>query len=307
MGQESPSIDSVFDFLYVDHVRIAVLLSQLEQHNYGHLESVKVTDEARESFKKTGSASALALRGQLESGTETNERAERSYNPLWLHARQFLDIFDELGFIQRDLSKASYGDLVVASGNLTVVDPRFMRPLWRTIMGAMPEVQKAMVQGLTESGAETQSRQQRRAAARASQNSSVPPSAQQSPESAFAAMIAGFLEAMPHAVRGRLTSDEQVLWFMLVPERMSVTPEEIVLKHGTIVPGEWHVAGLVDAIPGETPTAAPAAADSLHDAVTTATSSLQEQMGRPKTDYGITPLLIFRKMLSSNYAPPSDK
>jgi len=289
VGQESQDTDSVFDFLYVDHVRIAVLASQLDQH--GHLESVKVTDEARETFKKTGSASALALKGELQSEKGTNEKAERSYNPLWLHARQFLDIFDELGFVQRDIKEAAYGDLVVVSGNLTVVDPRFMKPLWREIMSAVPGMQKAAAEGF----AEGQSRQQRRAAAREGQKSAPPAS---TPAAAFAGVIAAFLEGMPHAVRGRLASNGDVLWFMLILERMSVTPEEIVLKHGTAVPGEWHVAGIVDAIPGEEPVAAPMGGDSLGDALGAATDALREQMGRPKTDYGITPLLIFRKLTS---------
>jgi hypothetical protein len=139
----------------------------------------------------------------VESEKGTNERAERSYNPLWLHAREFLDIFDELGFLQRDLSKATYGDLVVASGDLTVVDPRLLQPLWRSIITAVPGVQKAFVDGFKEGAGEPPpTRQQRRAAARANQNqpSSSPPS--QSAESGMAAVVAGFLEGMPHSVRG---------------------------------------------------------------------------------------------------------
>lgn len=296
MAQESPSIDSVFDFLYVDHVRIATLLAQLD--NYGHLESIKVGDESATKTRTGGSAGLpFTLKGTVDRESGATEKAERSYNPLWLHARQFLDIFEELGFVNRTLAGAELGSLVVASGSLTINDPRFLKPLWRSIMGAvagdieMPNFAPATPPGM--------SRQQRRALARAGQASSVPPAAE-GKANALGDVISTFLENMPHAVRGRLKCEDERLWFMLVPERMSLSPEEIVLKHGTRVPGEWHVAGLIDALPGDQDPDEEGHGPFL-DAMSGATTALREQMGRPASDYGITPLLIFRKTTSSNY------
>ncbi|MFZ5891269.1 MAG: hypothetical protein ACOY0T_09485 [Myxococcota bacterium] len=288
MEHDEQSTDSVFDFLYVDHVRIAVFLSQLPDENHGHLEKLTVEDSTDRNLRTTAGVSALTLaKGEIETNLKNTEKGTRTYDPLWLHARQFLDVFDELGMVKRDLAGAEIGDLVVTSGGLSVTDMRMLKPLWRQLT--------TLFMGQTQSQASQPelTRQQRRAAERKA--ASAAPPALSNPPADF---IATVLETMPHTVTGTLSGDAEGVWFTMVPERMSVSPEEMMLKFGTNIPGQWHVAGLVDALPDELQPKppSPGANNPFDDAVRGAVAVVREQMGRPKSLFGMTPLLVFRKL-----------
>lgn len=286
MAHDSQNTASIFDYLYIDHVRIASYLGQLSDH--GHLQSTVVADSTKSTTASKFAAGVSALgEFRLEFGNDIGSEtsAARSYDTLWINARSVLDVLDEEGLIERDLKNASLGRIVVVSGALSICDLRVLRPMWApmvSLMGDRIEVPEQF-----------QNRRERRAAQRKAQKVAPPP-ADRSKET-FLEVMSNFLGGMPHAVQGTLEGDAGSVWFTMNPSRMSPSPEELALEHGDVVPGVWHVVGVVDAMPGpvESGTVPTAGAPMVTRPIM---EQVREQFGRPDTAYGVTPLMLFRKL-----------
>ncbi|ESX41121.1 hypothetical protein X762_30280 [Mesorhizobium sp. LSHC426A00] len=126
-----------------------------------------------------------------------------------------------------------------------------------------------------------------------------------------------FLSLLPHAVQAKLLTTDCNLWCTLNEDGLVVSSSDLFLKHGVRVPGEWHMLGVLDAMPSakgdEDPNQVFAEAQSaipgegfgsiftivtqgmggLIDGIVPFTRLL---LGRRDSEYGITPLLIFRKI-----------
>ena len=118
-------------------------------------------------------------------------------------------------------------------------------------------------------------------------------------------MMVTLLEQMPHGLQMRVSVNTgELVWCGLQPEFLTGSPIDIVFKHGAVIPGQWNVLGILDALPDALAGDANDAGDSSSVEATEIVAKLMENylpimrmmMGRPGKAYGITPLLVFREI-----------
>lgn len=102
--QEAHPSNSVYDFLYHDARRVASFLAQFG--SYGVLSQVKATESSGQAATSRtllggGFNVPLVAQGQatVDATTSDDERdtAERTYDPLWTHARTLLNYLNDDG------------------------------------------------------------------------------------------------------------------------------------------------------------------------------------------------------------------
>lgn len=294
---------SVYDFLYHDARRVASFISQFD--TYGAPQQLKRTETANRS-KTSGShmeaeggvpklAKALgSLDNEIQVGTSRS--LDRTYDPLWTNAITLLDYLDERELIVRSLREARLGQFVLVSGSPDVRDLRLIQKFLAT---------PALQAQLQSSNNPPPNRQERR---------SKP--GQQPRQNNPSSMVTDFFNLLPHAVQAQMHSEEGTAWCMLEEDAMVVSSADLFLKHGVRVPGLWHMLGVLDAVPSNTfmsPAQAFAAAqialpkggdDIPIKLVTQGMGSFIDAMvpfarmllGRRDSEFGVTPLLIFREV-----------
>ena len=302
---DEPQNDSVYDFLYCDSRRIGSFLAQFDDS--GHLERVvqrestgkavkrafKINVGAGASILGTGGQGTLGLeRGPVDEGSESSERV---YDPLWTNARTFLDYLIGAELLRREVAKARIGQFVLLSGALSIFDMALLRSAWN-----QPFIQNLMKASMGALATPSPplpnvSRQQKRATER-NQPSNVE---QASPADA----VLGMLQFLPHNIISSVRCESVNVWCNLKSENLVVSSSDIVLKHGISIPGEWSVVGILDALPDEVDAQGLAEIStagfelgSLGAAAAGFGPAIRGMLGRPRESYGVTPLIIFRKI-----------
>ena len=79
---------------------------------------------------------------------------------------------------------------------------------------------------------------------------------------------------------------------------LTINPDDMFLKYGGKIPGEWFVVGLIDALPEEheNNNNLNFPINPLKDGISEMLNAIKALAGRGDDSYGITPLVIFRKM-----------
>jgi hypothetical protein len=300
---DAPETDSVFDFLYHDVRRVGSFLAQLDEA--GHLQQVTQTDlvtKSRNLSWKAGLSAGIPKFGQGEAsvektpGTSASEGSERVYDPLWANARTLLDYLSERGLIERDIHAARIGQFVLASGALQIVDLTLMRTACEK-----PNVRSLIAQGSnTTEAAPVLSRQQRRHQERKGPS----PSTQKAAPSA-SEVGAELIPLLPHAIQATLRGATFRVWSSFVEANVVGVASDLVLKHGLSVPGEWHMLGVLDALPDDEVTTLdqPEAFERTGTAIGALAAmfgSIARQIAaRPAGTFGVTPLLVLRNVSMS--------
>lgn len=300
-GQDERQDDFVLDFLYNDARRVGSFLAQFDSS--GHLQRVTQRESASKGRKRgfkvnfsggatvlgTGGSGGVGLeRGPSEEGTEA---LEREYDPLWANALTLLDYLDDRGLIQRDVGNARIGQFLIAKGKLAITDLALVR---RSM--DLPTIKKLVNPPQKASG---RNRHERRAAQ----------SAGQGPEMNLQDMAMEMLTVLPHTVQGRVyTDDGHAIWSTLDRSVLAIGAEDLFLKHGVAIGGEWSMLGIVDALPGtygnldggldimteidpENP-----GGELIAKLAAAIVPFSKLFLGRPDTSFGMTPLLIFRQV-----------
>lgn len=266
MGAEPSAADSVYDFLYVDHDRIGLLLSQFSSDGV-------LTEIVRESAEGTGSERGVDFKIVKLGSSETGSTAlNRRFNARWLVPLLFLDRAQEL--LRRDMADASLGNLVLAKGTLCLLNTATLQNLYR--------------------GANLQKIAIRKAEANAIEANQ--PFDAETAQLEIDALIGMDPQIQMHLFR----ADEPRLWSTLRSDGLVVPAAELAMKYGDIIDGEWNVLGILDAHPGhmtnETIEALSRRFDGqnfLQEAIVV-NHTLRTTYGRPTDAFGLTPLLIFR-------------
>ncbi|CAK0739364.1 hypothetical protein CCP1ISM_1030002 [Azospirillaceae bacterium] len=110
---------------------------------------------------------------------------------------------------------------------------------------------------------------------------------------------------VPETVQCSLLTDYGCLWATLNESDLISSAISLTLKHGSVISGNWTVVGIVDALQGKFDITPEFIKDmpliyenEMSGAVAHMAQVFSEVIGRPRTAYGITPLLIFRKIES---------
>jgi hypothetical protein len=291
--------DSVFDFLYHDARRVGSFLAQFDDS--GHLQQITQSESRTKGLKRGwkfslgggvgefGTGEASVERGPGEGGSQASERV---YDPLWTNARTLLDYLFEREMIQRDIWQAALAQFVLVKGTLVVLDVAMLKGAWER-----PLIKK-LISGQNESDADLNRHQRRRNAALGQEK---PPTNTH--------LLIELLSILPHSVQAQLVGDNFSAWCSLAPEGLVGLSSDLVLKHGSLVPGLWHILGVLDAKPQPGPAAdGRGKLTGLEEAVVglaeTEVGTLAARLspftrrllGRPYGAFGLTPLLIFREV-----------
>ncbi len=280
---DSPSTESLFDFLYVDRGRIASYFAQL--FDTGVLRSLKTTATSEQSIAEEGHAGFGRIAGyKAKDEKAIGQSTEREFDAEWAVPLNVIDALDERGMISRDVTSAAMGQLVLLSGTLQVIDMRMVKELWKPIaaqeVGNMPSA--------------TSQERKKKEEARKSLGS-----------------LTDIIANLPHSVQVKLFSDDYQLWATLEPNYIIGSTADLGLKHGMQIQGTWSMLGVLDALPelpsaGEPNLRMPKVPSQLDVAFLKMFIELRKILGRGYFDYGVTPVAILREvgLRSSTSAQP---
>lgn len=301
-GRDEAETDSVFDFLYHDSRRIGSFLSQFD--NNGLLTGLKQGETAAHGAKRgwkigVGGEVPLLAGGKIDLERQPvaggSETLERSYDPFWTNALTFLDFLEERRLIRPQIEEAALGQFVLVRGWLSVLDLAMFKNAW-----GLKTIQAAVRAGQPVEAPEG-NRQQRRSQGKQEPQTSKMPSE--------ADILLELLSVLPHTVNASIMTKHEPVWAALREEFMVTPASELVLTHGTSMPGEWAMLGILngrpdiganehqqrmaklgsDLPPGLVNSAIGLMAQTLAPIIRTA-------LGRPANAYAVTPILIFREV-----------
>lgn len=295
--QDDQSTDSVFDFLYHDHRRIASFLSQFDANGLltELTQSEGVTKGSKRS-KKVGVGGDVALLGggrlefEIGPGESGSESLERVYDPYWANARQLLDVLQERNMIMRSLDEASVGQIVLATGYLSIQDLGMMKEAWKA-----PTIKSKIMAGKSGGKRKGNMTAAQREAAKEEEDN--------------AKLFLDLIQLMPHSVHARMLTSQRepasLVWCVLNQENLVTSASDVALTYGYMMSGEWSILGILNARPEYL---APDLSGQFKENDLGLTESIVGQvskllapvvrvsLGRPSAAFGITPLLIFREV-----------
>jgi len=279
-GEESggAKTNPVYDFFYHDPRRVGSYLAQFDPN--GLLQSVKQTIaiEESEGSSLSGGVAVAVAKGQYSGseGSASKAAAEKTYDPFWLHTLTLLDFLRTQDLVASDIESAQIGRFVLCEGQLVVVDSTILQKLYAT--------------------------QEVRAISRG--KAIDPASGKPVSNREFNLNMIALQEAPPNT-QSIFATDNATIWCTLRPEGMITPPSEILLKHGTVIGGRWHLLGIKDADRMEEASEVMKQAEKftlmfpasrfLGEMISTS-AYLQAWLGRPASSFGITPLAIFRQI-----------
>ena len=289
---EGPTSTSVLDFLYHDARRVGSFLAQFD--DAGHLQQITQEESAGKREQSTtswraGAGVPILLGGQMtereQTAEEGSETSQRIYDPFWANARNLLDCLAHAHLIQRDLQSASIGQFVLVSGRLEIVDLAMFAGMWddknfKALLGARDPGLRGSV-----------SRKKGNPGGRA-------PS-----ETEIGVLL---MKMMPHAIQMTIRGEDKA-WCNLLRGGLICTTGDLLLMHGGELQGKWHVLGILDSRKDETATQSwdedndpevQPSAGIIATGFKKLTPLGRQLLGRPADAYGLTPLIIFREIVT---------
>lgn len=276
MAQEQPSIESLFDFFYLDKRKISSFYAQLTGN--GSIESYKETHSILDEKAMEATVGVPTVTGgKLGSKESSNSGGERYYNAVDTMPREMINRLDELGFINRDLSDSNLGQLVLIKGRLGIIDVNMLSAIVEPALNYYISEMKASSNKEDREGIKSISKHK--------------------------ADLINFIKNMPFAIQSRfLVGDKdefKQVWMTLNRDELSIPTHDINFKHGEIMAGEWYLLGVLDALPGDGFEHDESSSSDIQGVIREFVNQLRNFAGRPSTSYGITPVAIFRNIKTS--------
>lgn len=273
MAQDLQSTESIFDFFYLDNIKIKSFYAQL--NGLGSLNSLKQTSQIGDTRKMEATVGVPTVTGgKIGNDHSASTTSEHLYDGLPTMPREMINRLDELGYIYRDLAPNNLGALVLLNGYLNITDVGVMKDV------IDPTVKFMFNSTPTSTGAE-------RAERKKLQDQMTP--------------LIDFMKNIPFALSCNLfvknESDASLteVWMSLAREDMSSTIHDINFKHGDKLAGQWYVLGVLDAIPNSLDTNKNILPDNGDmEQFRKSMSEMMKMFGRSDEAYGITPIAIFR-------------
>lgn len=271
MAHESLSIESLYDFLYLDNIKIKSFYAQLTGN--GALNSYKITNSTSTTESKEATIGVPTITGGKLFYAETPSRSnEYMYDAIPTMPREMIDKLDELGFILRELKPENGGKLVLLKGKLGVTDVNTLKDL----------IEPALkFENYNQANEITDIKKKRAFIANI--------------ESAQKLLI-DMINQIPYALEARLIVDGQEIWMTLNKEEMVGNPNDINLKNGSFLFGDYYVLGVLDAVPYDNYVHDSGVQEDFRVAMIGMIDALKTLFGRTESSYGMTPIAIFRNI-----------
>ena len=274
MAQNSPNIESLFDFLYVDTYRIKSYYAQLT--GFGVLSDLKMSDNTvMTQLKEATIGMPTITGGKLSHANTLSNTGERTYDPIPSMPSDVIHRLDELGFIGRELNSDNLGGLVLLSGRLGILD-----------ISLLKDMMDVMFKQAAEEKASLESNTSKRKKVYEQELKANQP-------------IADVLKRIPYSLEARLLVGCDEIWMTLNRDEIIGNAYEINFKHGDFLSGDYYVLGVLDATPNDD-YENPIHLGELKIAMSAMLQELKKLMGRPNSCYGMTPIAIFRTIKAND-------
>ncbi len=274
MAQDLPSIDFLYDFLYLDRSRAQSWLAQLVAE--GVPLSTKYQSSSTDSSKinATGGVPGV-LKGGGSSTESVTETMERNFNTEWSIPLNLLDMLSEADYVRKNMVEAPIGSVVHVHGSATVIDISFMQAGWDAFGDLYLGQEKT-----------THANKLAKAAQKA--------------EFAKIGTVLKFMPPMPQLHLH--TSEGESVWSVLHDEHMIIDPSALTLTYGASIKGDWHILAVLDALPdvGQPISSHIEIGRPIADGLLPVMNALREGMGRPDHAYAVSPIAIFRAIRPQN-------
>jgi hypothetical protein len=268
---KSPSEEYLCDYVYIDNLKLSHYYSQLSSH--GLVVTSKRLSKQSGKQGSSGQAKLPILSGAMAAETSTEQSMELNIDSAFSRPQETLDALYAAGYIQSDISNARLGSLILERGAISLFDIRILKDVW---------IDMGDIVAANAVGNISNIKDQQRATAQKKKEFEG---------------IAKIISKMPHSLQGTLSTEEDAAWFTLKPESMLASAEDLTFKHGSALKGEWHILGILDALPDqESLDIGPSlmSPSAIESAMTHMLDALRSMLGRPPDRYGITPIMIFR-------------
>ncbi|HGW5160047.1 TPA: hypothetical protein ACNIIQ_003575 [Proteus mirabilis] len=292
MALDSQNTVSLYDFIYLDKPRILTLLAQLSSN--GVQQSLKLINGEKTSIsveKKMGAKAGILGSGVSGDGgkktqDDSTESIESIHDVSWSSPIQLLDLLSELGVIHNGTEGSSLGSIVIAKGGVRIFDVMSLKK-------ALPVIGAMFNAGLDQP--------------------SLPPKAKQKKSKNIEDIVIeggltiGMVGSMLDFVNDSLQMDlfeenGNATWMTLSIDGLTINSADLALKYGSRIPGEWIVIGIIDSLPdhySEQYIEIPDDNNPMKSGLSGMLDAIRDNMGRKSTSYSLTPLMVFRKAITS--------
>ncbi|MEH4987364.1 hypothetical protein PO461_07965 [Enterobacter asburiae] len=276
MEQEQQNIDSLYDFLYVDKLRASSLTAQL--YEPGVVTTIKTTiSDADKSLKGVGSDLKI-LKGNVSIEEAISNTQEKQFDATWSLPINLLDKLSESGLLRSGLNGERLGNVVVIKGTMRIFDISVLQKCLpfasKMFHSQMPSSTKSSKKHVKSEDIEI------------------------APGVTFGA-VTDLLNIVPNTLQIDFVDEGgHTIWMTIDRDFLTINPDDMVLKYGGKLPGEWYVVGLIDAVP-EHEDISPQIdfpANPTKDFIAEMLNAIKKFVGRGENAYGMTPLVIFRKI-----------
>lgn len=267
----------MLDFLYADHERVASLVSQID--GIGALVGYERNFEKGKAKGGKAGISFPVISGELSGEMNYNKQLRQEYDPLWMNSKRLVDTVSERS--TADPLAYNYGSLVTLRGTLICLDQSFLNDLLKS-----DAVLDSISQGIE------------------SESPNRSAKVQKKERNDLAKTIRDFLQTLPLGIVFILFSGKNAFWFNVKREYLTLQALDIPLKFPVAVGGEWHVTGLIDALPQDHANVLTALEGMGQKLVFPQAFSILTQLvvplvglfGRPADAYGLSPVVIHREI-----------
>lgn len=260
-----PKNDSLYDFIYLDKVRLSTLLSQLSNEG--------ITSQLRKSITDSESNGATLglntlISAEKDSIRKFEEKIESSIDTSWILPMALLNEINDK--IKRNPESAQLGELILISGDMLLLD-------FPTLKKNQPLIKHMIKQNQGQISKDTN---------------------------------LGFklMEIIPDSIQLRVKEKNNKYWMTLDPEFFTINRENLSLKYGSILAGDWHILGYIDLKPSDkatsdnedfhnyfnTETESTLMHQSIIDVFVSNMNSLRVISGCNDEEFAITPIMIFK-------------
>lgn len=272
MAPDSQSIDSLFDYFYVDKERVNALTAQLFPS--GVLNTVKQSSSESEKDLKEIKAGIPLVGGRTNASEAWSRTQERVFDSSWSLPLNLLAKLSEDQRVKTSLSGSRLGDLVLIKGMMKLFDAQMVHL-------CMPILKRIKINEL---------KNEKNGLAKSLLRDEI----------AGLENAEEMVKMLPPTTHIDFADSEgNFSWMSVEPLNLTTALSDVSLKYGPFIPGQWHILCIVDAYADDekvdNPDAPyPSVTNHLKEAMEPMLLMMRGMMGRPQGSYGITPLVIFR-------------
>lgn len=274
------SINTLFDFIYIDKVRLYSLVSQLNNSGIttqqiiqlGSKDVIKDTKKITDAKSATGSIPTVAT-GTLsntresneENANETHQNDQHTINTEYLIPLKLVE-----GLVKSNLAlkkiDTKHGQLIYFKGNMNIRDTSLLKVLYEPLL----KIGELSVEPV-------------------GNNMSL-------------GSIFEIVKLLPHTINMTMDTQQGTAWATLKPDYLLIDTADWLLKHGANIAGEWHCLAILDRKPADD-TNNPkfqSATDSMNAVFDSFFPEMSNLIGLPKNCFAVTPIAIFRELTTEN-------